>query len=151
MSVHIGDHVGNLLQRPAMFAGPDDTLRSVAHTLWSESIGVVVIGDERHALGILSERDIVEQLAQGVDPDVKTAGEAMTPHVILARPEDLVHEVAGQMLDDGIRHLPVIDQDRRVAGMVSVRDLLRPLLLDALSGLDPQPDRDGPKEDPGVQ
>ena len=63
-----------------------------------------------------------------------TAEEAMTTYVISARPEDPLFDVAAQMLDDAIRHLPVVDENGGVVGMVSVRDLLCPLLLDALGG-----------------
>ena len=42
------------------------------------------------------------------------------------------------MLDDIIRHLPVVDEDGRVVGMVSVRDLIRPVLLDALQAKPPR-------------
>jgi len=137
--------------RPRTSAGREGTLRSVAHKLWSESVGVVVIGDERHALAVISERDIVAELAHGADPDVTTAGDTMTAHVISVRPEDPLYEAAGHMLDDGIRHLPVIDKDHRVAGMVSVRDLLRPLLLDALSGPIRGPITADGEEDLGVE
>lgn len=133
MTLHIADTVGSLSQREAVFADPDDTLRSVAHKLWAESVGVLVVGDKRHVLGVISERDIAAELAQGADPDAKTAKEAMTGYVIFARPQDALFDVAGQMLDDAVRHVPVVAADGRVVGMVSVRDLLQPLLLDALS------------------
>lgn len=133
LTLHIADSVGSLSQREAVFADPEDTLRSVAHKLWAESVGVLVVGDKRHVLGVISERDIAAELAQGADPDVKTAREAMTGYVIFARPDDPLYDVAGQMLDDAVRHVPVVGADGQVVGMVSVRDLLQPLLLDALS------------------
>jgi CBS domain-containing protein len=130
----VTDRVGSLSGREPVLAEADETLRSVARKLWSESVGIVVVGDARHPLGVISERDVVAVLAQGADPDAMAAREAMTNHIISARRHDPLFDAAGQMLDDAIRHLPVVDENGAVVGMVSVRDLLRPLLLDALSG-----------------
>lgn len=141
MTVHIVDPVGSIAGRQPVFVDADATLRAVARILWSESIGVLVVGDERHPLGVISERDVVTELAEGADPDTRTARDAMTAYLISARREDPIYDAAGQMLDDLVRHLPVVDEDGRVVGMVSVRDLLRPLLVDALTG-QPKPPRD---------
>ena len=133
MTVHIADPVGSLAGRPPVFVDADATLRAVARTLWSESIGALVVGNARHPLGVISERDVVTELAQGADPDSRTARDAMTSYLVSARREDPISDAAAQMLDDVIRHMPVVDEDGRVVGMVSVRDLIRPLLLDALT------------------
>jgi CBS domain-containing protein len=76
----------------------------------------------------------VAKVGQGVDLDKMTAEEAMTRDVVSARVGDALYDAAYQMLDGVIRHLPVVDDNGRVIGMVSVRDLLRPLLLDAVEG-----------------
>lgn len=133
MSVHSTDPVGRVAGPEPVFVDADATLRAVAHTLWSSSVGILVVGDARHVVGLVSERDVVTQLAQGADPDTRTARDAMTPYFVSARAEDPIYDAAGQMLDDAIRHLPVVDRDDRVVGMLSLRDVLRPLLLDALT------------------
>jgi CBS domain-containing protein len=58
----------------------------------------------------------------------------MTPRVIAVRPDDRLLDVAYLMFDDVIRHVPVVDEYGELTGVVSVRDLLRPLLADALGG-----------------
>ena len=132
MTVHITDPVGSVATREPVFVGASATLRDVARSLLSHSVGILLVGDERHLLGVISERDVVTELAQGSDPDTRTAHDAMTSYLISVRREDPIYDAAGQMLDDAIRHVPVVDEDDRVVGMVSVRDLIRPLLLDAL-------------------
>jgi CBS domain-containing protein len=82
----------------------------------------------------VSERDIVAALGQGKDPDTVTASEIMTAPVVAARPGDRLVDVAYLMFDDVIRHVPILDEHGDVSGIVSVRDLLRPLLVDALGG-----------------
>lgn len=136
MTLHATDQLRTLPRRDPVITRADATLRAVAHTLWSESVGIAVVGDAHRPRGLISERDIVAALAQGADPDTMTAAQAMTTHLISARPEDPLFDVTLQMIDDGIRHLPILDENGAVVGMVSVRDLLRPLLLDALSGGD---------------
>jgi CBS domain-containing protein len=134
MTPHTRDAVATLARRAPVVIAADETLRAVAHTLWTESVGALVVGDARHPVGVISERDVVTALAQGADPDAVTAADVMTRHVISARLEDPLFDAASRMLDDAIRHLPVADENGTVVGMVSIRDLIRPLLLDALGG-----------------
>lgn len=135
MTMHVSDRLAAMASREPVLAAPGATLRDVASTLWAQSVGAVVVADDpRRPRGVCSERDVVAALAGGADPDTTTAAEAMTAYVISARPEDPLFDVAFQMIDDGIRHLPIFDEAGTVVGMVSARDLLRPLLLDALGG-----------------
>jgi CBS domain-containing protein len=134
MTLHTRDAVATLARRAPVAIAADETLRAVAHTLWTESVGALVVGDARCPVGVISERDVVAALAQGADPDTVTADEAMTRYVIAARLEDPLFDVASLMLDDAVRHLPVADEHGAVVGMVSIRDLVGPLLLDALEG-----------------
>ena len=82
---------------------------------------MAVVGDAHHPRGVISERDIVAALAPGADPDTVTAAEVMTTYLISARAEDPMFDVALQMIDDEIRHLPILDENGAVVGMVSVR------------------------------
>ncbi|HET6793799.1 MAG TPA: CBS domain-containing protein [Acidimicrobiales bacterium] len=127
------ERVAELELRPPVFSPGQATLRQVARTLWAEGVGVLLVGEPDEPVGIISERDVVARLAAGADPDSTTAAQAMTEAVICAGPDDLLFEVAGQMLDNAVRHVPVTDGTDRISGVVSMRDLLRPLLLDAAS------------------
>lgn len=134
MTAQTRTRVDNLTTGSPKFVGPEETLRGVAHHLWSASVGALVVGDARHPVGVISERDVVAQLARGANPDVTTAAHAMSPHITSAGPDDPMFDVALRMLDQGVRHLPVVDDAGVVTGVVSMRDLLRPLLLDAFGG-----------------
>ncbi len=129
MTWFMGDKVGALDLRPPVAVEATDSLRSAAYTLWRENVGAVVVQDGGSTpLGILSERDVVTRAARGEDLDTVTVGEAMNTHLIAARLGDTTHDVAYQMLENGIRHLPVLDDAGRVVGMVSIRDVLRPVV-----------------------
>lgn len=122
--------------RPAVMVRADDTLRAVARQLWEAGVGAAVVPGEGTAIaGVISERDVVAQLAVGADPDLVTAAEAMSRNVVSAQPADPVLDVVFLMLDAGVRHIPVVADDLdQLVGVVSMRDLLRPLLVDRFGG-----------------
>jgi CBS domain-containing protein len=120
---------------PPVVTRPDATLRETAHQLWEEGVGAAaVVEDEDRVVGIISERDIVARLAHGADPDATAVEQTMTRTVISARPDDRLLDVVLLMTDTGVRHVPVIDEDGEMSGMVSIRDMVRPLLVAHLGG-----------------
>lgn len=133
MSLTLGDHARDLL-RPPVIVGRDQSIKDVARILWEGSVGVAIVGTATEPVGIVSERDVVAALGQGKDPEAVTTEEIMASPVVAARPEDRLLDVAFLMFDHVIRHVPVIDELGEVTGILSVRDLLRPLLVDALGG-----------------
>ncbi|HET6954193.1 MAG TPA: CBS domain-containing protein [Acidimicrobiales bacterium] len=132
MSITLADRAHELI-RPPVVVAENEPLTGVAHTLWQESVGAVIVGTAAKPAGILTERDLVAALGRGADPTSVTATDVMTSPIVAVRPDDPLLDVAYLMFDDVIRHVPVIDDLGRVTGIVSVRDLLRPLLIDALS------------------
>jgi CBS domain-containing protein len=121
--------------RPPVVTAPGATLRAVARRLWEQGIGAAtVVDDQDRVVGIISERDIVARLAQGSDPDTTTAEQAMTRTVVSARPDDRLLDLVFLMTDAAVRHVPVIDEHGEINGMVSIRDMVRPLLVAHLEG-----------------
>ena len=123
--------VQGLVTRPPVEVAPDATLRSVAETLTEELIGAVVVRGTRpvgargdRAEGLVSERDIIRALAEGLDPDESRAEDVMTMDLESALPAASVDSVAAQMLDNEVRHVPLIEGGV-VVGVVSERDVLR--------------------------
>lgn len=118
---------------PLVTISADATLREVAGVLHRDSIGALVVDGEHALAGVVTERDLVDAVARGVDLDGALARDHLSRPIMSVRPEDTVLDVALQMLDSGTRHLPVIDDLGRPQGMVSLRDLLRPLVLQAMT------------------
>ena len=128
--------VRSLVKRPPVVVYPESTLREVAATLAEETIGAVVVRGTRppgapgsRAEGVVSERDIVRALADGLDPDRTRAQDVMTLDLACVAPSESVLGVATLMLDNEIRHVPVT-QDDVVVGIVSERDALRAVVAD---------------------
>ena len=92
----------------------------------SRRIGaVVVVNDDGHVAGILSERDIVRHL--GGDPEALLASpvsEIMTRNVISCRSETAISELMEQMTKFRIRHIPIVD-DGKLVGIVSIGDVVK--------------------------
>jgi CBS domain-containing protein len=121
--------------RPAVTTSPGTTLRAVMRLLWEEGVGAATVVDDHHrVIGIVSERDLVGLLAQGGDLDTGTVEQAMTRAVASARSDDRLLDVALLMVDAEVRHVPVLDENDEMVGMVSIRDVLRPLLVAHLGG-----------------
>lgn len=77
-------------------------------------------------MGVLSERDVVEQAAVGADLDHLTVGEVMQGDVVTTTSDTPVWDAAAAMVRADVRHLPVLVGGRAV-GMLSVRDVLASL------------------------
>jgi CBS domain-containing protein len=88
-----------------------------------DSDSIAVIDDER-LVGIITERDLVRAIADGLNPTQASAGMLMTSDPATVRLDEDVNVVAVKMMRLGIRHLPVVDEQGKPAGLVSARNLI---------------------------
>lgn len=121
--------VRHVMSSPVVFADTEATLRALAATMGEENVGAVVLLGPDGPSMIVTERDVIEALADGADPDDTWAAEVATIDLVAADPEDALLDVARAMANHNIRHVPV-RANGSVVGMVSARDVLR-----AVSGL----------------
>jgi CBS domain-containing protein len=105
---------------------PGDTVAHALSVLEAHEIGAVVVSPDRVRVeGILSERDIVRELArQGAGILDSKLGEIMTREVYVCEPDDTVAELMAQMTDRRIRHLPVVVEGR-LKGIISIGDVVK--------------------------
>ncbi|MEW2578678.1 cyclic nucleotide-binding/CBS domain-containing protein [Streptomyces syringium] len=105
--------------------GPAHTLRQAARMMSARRIGAAIVLDpDTSGLGILTERDILNSVGAGEDPDRETAQGHTTTDVVFAAPEWTLEDAACAMAHGGFRHLIVLDGQGPV-GIVSVRDIIR--------------------------
>ena len=105
--------------------GPAHTLREAARLMSKRQVGAAVIIDPEHAsVGILTERDVLDSIAAGQDPDRETVADHRTPDIVVASPDWTLEQAAGAMVRGGFRHLVVV-QGQDVAGLLSMRDIVR--------------------------
>jgi CBS domain-containing protein len=105
--------------------GPAHTLRQAARMMSARRIGAAVVTDDEHAgIGILTERDILDSVAAGQDPDAELVAQHRTENLVYASPDWTLEDAATAMMQGGFRHLVVID-GHDVAGLLSMRDIVR--------------------------
>lgn len=115
--------VGDLATGDVVSIEPDRPLREAARTMSANGVGSVVVFSHDDLVGILTERDLMRTMADGVDPDTATVKEHMTAEVVTAGADWEVYEAAAEMTEQHIRHLVVTDGGD-VIGVLSVRDVL---------------------------
>jgi CBS domain-containing protein len=105
--------------------GPAHTLREAASLMAKRKVGsAVVLDSDRSGIGILTERDILDAIGMGQNPDTELAAAHLTGDLVFATPTWTLEQAAEAMTRGGFRHLIVIDQND-VVGMISVRDIVR--------------------------
>jgi CBS domain-containing protein len=117
--------IGAITDRPVVFVDADATLRDAAEVLDRETIGVAIVRGTG-STALISERDIVRALAEGVNPDRERVGNVATLDVEVIESTEPIADAVHKMLENEIRHLPVLRGDR-IVGVVSVRDVLTAL------------------------
>jgi CBS domain-containing protein len=127
--------VASLMKPDPPSASSGDSLTDVANRMRSSRVSAVAVMEDVRLVGIITERDLVRAVAEGLDPRTTAVSDCMTqsPHTIAAH--EPASMAAERMIELGVRHLPVM-RDDRVVGVVSARDLLhlgRPLPLGLLS------------------
>ncbi|MDX2702437.1 CBS domain-containing protein [Streptomyces sp. PA03-6a] len=117
--------VRDAMSTVVLTVGPAHTLRQAARLMSARRVGAAVVLDpDTCGLGILTERDILNAIGAGLDPDHELAAAHTTTDVVFAAPRWTLEEAAAAMVRGGFRHLVVLD-DRNPVGMVSVRDIVR--------------------------
>jgi CBS domain-containing protein len=104
---------------------PDQTVREAVALLVDKRIGAVVVVDETNRpVGIVSERDVIRELAQNDQVLNEPVSRVMTIDVIIARPGDDTKAVSKTMTVRRFRHLPVMDHHELV-GIISIGDVVK--------------------------
>lgn len=105
--------------------GADDSGAEAVRQLRTRGIGAMVVTAEGHRIiGIVSERDIVRQLAEGCDVLTMPVSELMSTGVRTCSPDDSVEELMRMMTELRTRHLPV-EVDGQLIGIVSIGDVVK--------------------------
>jgi CBS domain-containing protein len=114
------------------------TVADAVRSMLSFRVGAVaIVDDQMRVAGIFSERDLMRRLAlSGRDLEGVSVREVMTTPVELATSETGPGEALGTMVDRHFRHLPVVDGDGRLLGMLSIRNVLEWRIEDLSRELD---------------
>jgi CBS domain-containing protein len=115
--------LGELMTREVLSVAPEDTLGQAAEAMVERGVGSAVVSDFGRLIGILTERDLLRAVAGRVHSSEARVREWMTVDPVTASVSTGLEEAARTMLEQGFRHLPVVEDDRPV-GIVSIRDVV---------------------------
>jgi len=116
--------VRHIMVENVVTAKEDNTIKNAIEMLYKKHIGSIVItDDEGKCKGIFTERDAIRVVAQKVDLD-KPLREVMTKNVITIREDATFEEARRRITSHGIRHLPVVNQNGKLLGLLAIRNFL---------------------------
>ena len=111
--------------------GRSATVLQGALLMREHHVGCVVVLDQDQVVGIFTERDVLQRVVgEERDPARTTVGEVMTEEVVCCTPETRLEEVRAAMKNRRLRHLPVMNDERRLVGLISIGDLNAHLVAD---------------------
>ena len=117
--------VSEVMTRDVQTVRPDQRVQEAASFMLSADAGSIPVTDGDRLIGMITDRDIaVRGVSKGYGPDTPVR-ELMTDNVICARDSDEIEDIASKMSEAQVRRLPVIDDQERLCGIVSLGDLSR--------------------------
>ena len=115
--------ISEVMTRDVQTVRPDQSVREAATFMLQADAGAIPVTDGDRLIGMITDRDIaVRGIAKGHGPDTPVR-ELMTNDIIAAREDDDIDDVAARMSEAQVRRLPVIDEQERLCGIVSLADL----------------------------
>ncbi|GEP60823.1 CBS domain-containing protein [Reyranella soli] len=115
---------GDVMTRDVVTVRPDAMIREAAQMMDDLNVGALPVCDGRRLVGIITDRDIVvRSTADGMRPDATPVHVVMTGEVCWCVEDDPVEKIEGEMARRQIRRMPVVDQDKRLVGMIALGDL----------------------------
>lgn len=117
--------LNDVLKTQVATVEPGFTLLEAARRMIHRNVGALVLIDDRsQPVGIITDRDLVVLLAEGVDPSQATIGCFAGQMLQTASVVDSIRDVTEKMRKHGVRRLPVVDSEGRLAGIVALDDIL---------------------------
>jgi CBS domain-containing protein len=116
--------VGEIMTSDVLTVDPSDTIGETAQQMVERGVSSAVVSDYGTLIGIVTERDLTRAVAGRVHTSEARVREWMTSDPITLSPDASADEAAKIMLDNGFRHVPIV-QDGRAVGIVSIRDVAR--------------------------
>jgi CBS domain-containing protein len=115
--------ISEVMTRDVQTVRPDQTAREAASFMLNADAGAIPVTEGERLVGMITDRDIaVRGVAEGHGPDTPVR-DLMTNDIVAARLDDDTDDVAARMSEAQVRRLPVIDDQEKLCGIVSLADL----------------------------
>ncbi|MCK4579579.1 MAG: CBS domain-containing protein, partial [Candidatus Marinimicrobia bacterium] len=121
----LDDPLSSLDLQPLTVVKKTTTIKDAVGLMMKNKVGCVLVTESGKLVGILTERDLIRRvMGRGLDHSAETTGSHMTGHPEYLRMEDSVAHALNHMYDRGYRHVPIVDEDKKPEGFVSMRDIV---------------------------
>ena len=115
--------VSEFMTTGVKIASPDQTIAQAARTMKELDAGILPVSEDDRLVGVITDRDIaIRAVAEGKSPDTPIR-DVMSREVMYCYEDDEADAVAQNMADIKVRRLPVLNQDKRLVGIVSIGDM----------------------------
>ena len=115
--------VNDVMTRGVQLVNPDQTIREAAHLMAEIDAGALPVGENDRLVGMITDRDIaIRAVAEGKSPDTKVR-DIMSNEMLYCFDNQDVEDVARNMGKNQVRRLPVLNQDKRLVGILSLGDI----------------------------
>jgi CBS domain-containing protein len=116
--------VADVMTRGVRTMTPNDTVVQAAQAMDELNVGVIPVCEGDKLVGMVTDRDIVVRgVAQECEPKSTRLADVMSSHVRCAKESDDVDQVLSEMAEKQIRRMPVVDDNQRLVGIVSLGDI----------------------------
>lgn len=116
--------ISRAMHKHADWASADMPVSEVARMMQKDDIGAIPVGKDDKLVGMITDRDIATRVvAKGRDPDRTAAEDVMTKGIVYCRTTESVEDAIHLMDQKKIRRLPVIDENKRLVGMLGLGDI----------------------------
>ncbi len=116
--------VKDVMHRGVTWVEPATSIREIAQMMRDADIGSVPVGENDRLVGIVTDRDIIcRGIADSADSNGLTARDVMSKPIIWCRADDELEYALRIMEKNRIRRLPVIDENKRLAGILALGDI----------------------------
>ena len=116
--------VGEIMTSDVLTVEPSDTIGETAQKMVERGVSSAVVSDYGNLVGIVTERDLTRAVAGRVHSSEARVREWMTSEPVTLTRDASPEEAARVMLDNGFRHIPIVDGES-IVGIVSIRDVAR--------------------------
>ena len=119
--------IQEIMSKPAVTCRPNDNLNAVAKTMWENDCGAIpIVNEDGGIAGMVTDRDIcMAAYTQGTTLDAIPVSTAMATQVFSCHAADSLDAAQRLMSDKQIRRVPVLDDNNRVVGVLSLNDIAR--------------------------
>jgi CBS domain-containing protein len=118
-------------KKPLTTVLPSDTVMRAIELMRERDVGCVMVVENQKLLGMFTERDCVHKVSSlGLDPISVTVSDVMTTKVRFANPNMEVSQCLALMTERFFRHLPILDEQKNILGIVSIGDLVKAKISD---------------------